>query len=115
MQVLVPASRRKIARFNMARCEKENVNDGEENAQFKAMQCALVRCPGPGLCADPIMCAGTLFLSVTGEFRFATAWRARESEIKVTPKGPQSDPKGTPKATPKGYQTLTQSDPKGTP
>ena len=83
MQLLVPASRRKIARFNMTRCEKENVNEGEENAQFKAMHCALVRCSGPGSCADPLMCAGTLFPNAMGEYRFATAWRARESEIKV--------------------------------
>ena len=83
MQVMVPAGRRKIARFNMAKCEKENVNEGEENAQFKALHCALVRCPGPGSCADPLMCAGTLFPNAAGEYRFATAWRARESEIKV--------------------------------
>ena len=37
----------------MAKCEKENVNEGEENAQFKAMHCALVRCPGLGSCVDP--------------------------------------------------------------
>ena len=33
MQVLLPVTRRKIARCNMARC------DSEENAQFKAMHC----------------------------------------------------------------------------
>ncbi|MDP6717377.1 MAG: hypothetical protein QGF59_01925, partial [Pirellulaceae bacterium] len=77
MQLLLSASRRKIARFNMVKCERENVNEGEENAQFKAMHCALVRCPGPGSCADPLMCAGTLFVNSAGEYRFATAWRAR--------------------------------------
>ena len=61
MQVLMPASQRSLARFNMAKCEKENVNEGEENAQFKAMHCTLLRCPGVGLCADPLMCAATLF------------------------------------------------------
>ena len=55
MQAMVPAGRRKIARFNMAKCENENVNEGEENAQFKAMHCTLLRCPGPGSCADPLM------------------------------------------------------------
>ena len=81
MQVLVLAQRRKIARFNIAKCEKENVNEGEENAQFKAMHCTLLRCPGPGSCTDPLMCAGALFPNSKGEYRFATAWRARESEI----------------------------------
>ena len=83
MQVLQPASRRKIARFIMARCEKENVNEGEENAQFKAMHCTLLRCPGPGSCADPLMCAAALFPNAQNEYRFRPAWRARESEIKT--------------------------------
>ena len=42
MQLLLPANRRKTARSNMAKCEKANVNEGEENAQFKAMRCTLV-------------------------------------------------------------------------
>ena len=83
MQVLLPATRRKIARFNMVRCERESVNDGEENAQFKAMHCTLIRCPGFGSCADPLMCATTLFPDAKDEYRFRPAWRARESEIKV--------------------------------
>ena len=83
MQILLPASRRKIARFNMAKCEKENVNEGEENAMFKHMHCTLMRCAGPGMCADPVMCAGTLFPNAAGQYRFRPAWRARENEIKV--------------------------------
>lgn len=83
MQMLLPANRRKIARFNMARSERDNVNEGEENAQFKAMHCTLLRCPGPGSCADPLMCAAALFPNAKGECRFSPAWRARESEIKI--------------------------------
>lgn len=41
MQVMVPAGRRKIARLNMPNCEKGDANEGEENAQFKAL-------PAPG-------------------------------------------------------------------
>ena len=66
MQLLLPANRRKIARFNMARCERENVNEGEENAQFKSMHCTLLRCPGPGSCADLLMCAGALAPNAKG-------------------------------------------------
>ena len=67
MQVLMPGNQRGVARFNMANCEKENVNEGEENAQFKAMHCTLLRCPGVGLCADPLMCAATLFPNAQGD------------------------------------------------
>ena len=83
MQLLLPANHRKIARFIMAKCERENVNEGEENAQFKAMHCTLLRCPGPGSCADPLMCAAALFPNAKGEYRFMLAWRARESEIQM--------------------------------
>ena len=67
MQEMVPGNRRRLARFNMANCVKENVNEGEENAQFKAMHCTLLRCPGVGLCADPLMCAATLFPNAHGD------------------------------------------------
>ena len=83
MQVLKPGHLRSLARFNMSKCERENVNGGEENAQFKAFHCSLVRCPGVGMCADPLMCAPTLFPNSHGSYRFQPAWRARESEIKT--------------------------------
>ena len=67
MQVLLPGNQRGVARFIMANCERENVNEGEENAQFKAMHCTLLRCPGVGLCADPLMCAPTLFPHAQGD------------------------------------------------
>ena len=66
MQLLAPASRRKIARFSMANCEKEKVAEGEENAQFKTMRRAVVQCPGPASCANPLMRAGTQLPNATG-------------------------------------------------
>ena len=80
-QRLKPSSSRSIARFNMANCLRENVNEGEDNAQFKAFHCSLMRCPGPGACADPMMCSTTLFLGKDGKHRFRPAWLAREAEI----------------------------------
>ena len=59
------------------------MNEGEENALFKAMHCTLLRCPGPGSCADPLMCAAALFPNAQKGYRFWPAWRARESEIKT--------------------------------
>ena len=81
MQVLKPAQRRCIARFNVPNCLRETVNEGEENAQFKAFHCSLMRCPGPGQCADPLLCANVLFPGHDGKYRFRPSWRARESEI----------------------------------
>ena len=65
----------------MARCERENVNEGEENAQFKSMHCTVLRCPGLESCADPLMCAAALSPNAKGEYRFKPAWPAREGEI----------------------------------
>ena len=81
MQVLKPAQQRSIARFNAPNCVRETVNEGEENAQFKAFHCSLMRCPGPGQCADPLLCANVLFPGQDGKYLFRPAWRARESEI----------------------------------
>ena len=81
MQVLKPAKHRCIARFNMPNCLRENVNEGEENALFKAFHCSLLRCPGPGSCAEPLQCANVMFPGQDGRYRFRPAWRARESEI----------------------------------
>ena len=82
-QRLKPSSSRSIARFNMANCLRENVNEGEDNAQYKAFHCSLMRCQGPGACADPMMCSTTLFLGKDGKHRFRPAWLAREAAIKT--------------------------------
>ena len=61
MQVCRQSHTRALARFNLPNCLRENVNGGEENAQFKAFHCSLIRCSGAGMCADPLMCAPTMF------------------------------------------------------
>ena len=81
MQVFRPSQRRCLARFNVPNCLRENVNEGEENAQFKAFHCSLIRCPGVGMCADPLMCASTMFPDNKGVFKYRPAWRARQAEI----------------------------------
>ena len=83
MQVVKPGHRRCIARFVLPNCVREDVNEGEENAQFKAFHCSLLRCPGAGMCADPLMCASMLFPNSSGVYKFRPAWRAREKEILV--------------------------------
>ena len=81
MQVLRMGHRRRLSRFNVPNCLRENVNEGEENAQFKAFRCSLIRCPGVGLCADPLMCAPTMFPNNKGVYKYRPAWRARQAEI----------------------------------
>ena len=83
VQELKVGPKRAIARFNMPNCLRESVNEGEENAQFKAAHCSLLRCPGAGRCADPLLCAPTLFPGKDGRRRFRPAWRARDREIVI--------------------------------
>ena len=72
-----------ISRYVGPNCERETVNDGEENAAYKAFHCSLLRCPGPGQCADPLMCQEVLFPNAAGRYCFRQHWRAREAEILV--------------------------------
>ena len=72
-----------ITRYVGPNYERETVNEGEENAAYKAFHCSLLRCPGPGQCADPLMCREVLFPSTTGRYCFRSHWRAREAEILV--------------------------------
>jgi len=64
-------------------CPKADVNGGEDNAAFKSMLFAPLRCPGPGRCADPLQCRPTLFQNSSGKHAFAPAWRARRAEIEL--------------------------------
>jgi len=82
-QVLRPGHRRCLARFNVPNCLRENVDEGEENAQFKAFHCSLLRCPGVGMCANPVICAPNLPPNSKGVYRFRPAWRARQAETLV--------------------------------
>ena len=82
MQVMKPGHRRAIARFIAPNCMREDVNEGEENAQFKAFHCSLIRCrPGVGMCVDPLMCASTMFPDKDHKCKYRPTWRAREAEI----------------------------------
>ena len=43
------------------RCPLPSVNNGEDNALFKSLIGTLIKCPGPGHCADPLMCKAGFF------------------------------------------------------
>ena len=57
MQAFRPSHRRCLALFHAPNCLRDSANTGEANAQFEAFHCSLLRCPGVGMCADPLMCA----------------------------------------------------------
>ena len=71
----------RVTRYVGPNCVRETVNGGEENAAYKAFHCSLMRCRGPGHCAEPQMCSSVLFPNAAGVFTFKASWRAREAEI----------------------------------
>ena len=81
MQVIQSGNLISLPSFNVPNCIWENVNEGEENVQFKAFHCSVLRCPGIGMCADLVTCAPKLCPNINGVYRFHSAWRARETKI----------------------------------
>ena len=43
------------------RCPQPSLNNGEDNAVFKSLIGPLIKCPGPGHCADPLFCRAGFF------------------------------------------------------
>lgn len=83
-----------------SQCQRSDVNQGEDNAMYKAYFHTCIRCPGADECANPLLCRTLLYpqdedvdrhlalLQSSPEKqrtigRFAPAWRARRYEIEV--------------------------------
>ena len=67
-------------------CLRSDVNQGEDNAIYKAFFFTCLHCTGADECANPLICSPALFPSVQAEGipkRFAPAWKARRAEIEV--------------------------------
>lgn len=62
-------------------CVRRDVNEGEDNAIYKSCFFSTHRCSGVGECANPLVCRPLLFRNSTGQFKFLTAWKARQAEI----------------------------------
>ena len=43
------------------KCPLPSLNNGEDNAVFKSLIGTLIKCPGPGHCADPLFCKAGFF------------------------------------------------------
>ena len=72
-------------------CLRSDVNQGEDNAAYKAFYFTCMHCTGPGNCANPLICLPSLFPAdgdddgkQAPELRkFAPSWRGRRAEIEV--------------------------------
>ena len=60
-QEVVTEGRSKLVVMEALRCALPNVNNGEDNAGFKSLIGTLIKCPGPGHCADPLFCKARVF------------------------------------------------------
>ena len=70
------------------KCPSPAEHDGEENAAYKSIVGTLFVCTGPGRCADPLICAPTLFPAPGAArhplvFCFRQQWKARRAELEV--------------------------------
>ena len=63
-QVLQTDGVAKLTVMEALRCPPPSLNNGEDNAVFKSLIGTLIKCPGPGCCADPLFCKPG-FLPVT--------------------------------------------------
>ena len=67
-QQLVTEGVSKLVVMEALRCPPPGLNNGEDNAVFKSLIGTLIRCPGPGQCADPLFCKPGFFQVTVPEF-----------------------------------------------
>ena len=60
-QQLVTEGHAKLVVMEALKCPLPSLNNGEDNAVFKSLIGTLIKCPGPGHCADPLCCKGGFF------------------------------------------------------
>ena len=62
---------RMVVRFVGPNCQRSSVNEGEDNAQYKAFLFSTVRCTGCDECANPLLFRPALAMKADGRFGFA--------------------------------------------
>ena len=60
-QLLITGGRAKLVVMEALKCSLPSLSNGEDNAVFKSLIGTLMRCPGPGHCADPLFCRAGFF------------------------------------------------------
>ena len=66
-QQLVTDGHSKLVVMEALKCPLPSVNNGEDNAVFKSLIGTLLKCPGPGHCADPLFCKAGFFQVTVAE------------------------------------------------
>ena len=54
-QQLITDGVAKLVVMEALKCPAPSLNNGEDNAVFKSLIGTLIKCPGPGRCADPLI------------------------------------------------------------
>ena len=60
-QQMITEGHAKLVVMEALRCPLPVLNNGEDNAVFKSLIGTLIKCPGPGHCADPLVCKAGFF------------------------------------------------------
>ena len=79
VQILRPSAR--TVRVAGPQCVRKDVNEGEDNANYKSFFFSTFRCPGAGECSNPLLCKPLLCTSPNGSYKFHPCWRPRLGEI----------------------------------
>ena len=62
-QQLITEGHAKLVVMEALKCPLPSLNNGEDNAVFKSLIGTLIKCPGPGHCANPLFCKKAFFQS----------------------------------------------------
>jgi len=72
-QQLVTDGHARLVVMEALKCPLASLNNGEDNAVFKSLIGTLIKCPGPGRCADPLFCKAGFFQVTVPESSNQTA------------------------------------------
>ena len=76
------ACKRSLPVLEALKCAPPTKANREDNAIYKSLIGALLRCPGPGCCADPLLFRQAFFQTGARTYSVHKQWLARRSEIK---------------------------------
>ena len=99
-QQLVVEGKKFLVVMEALKCPVPVLNNGEDNAVSKSLIGTLIKCPGPGHCADPLISRARFFQVIVPESctqttaselphwidhdRFAPYWLSQEKRIQTT-------------------------------
>ena len=74
--------KRSLPMLEALKCAPPTKANREDNAIYKSLIGTLLRCPGPGCCADPLLFRQAFFQTGARMYNVHKQWLARRSEIK---------------------------------